>query len=1429
MTTLSSTRIEGGLFSPDLFQELTTGGVEGQRPTDFGLAQGRLLNDEMAATFQDARALWGVFQHRLAKLGDADLATGVTRDGWVIPFLGLLGYELRFNSRAFEVDGQTYAISHRAGAPDAAPPIHIVGARQDLGRVPASGRPRMAPHSLVQEFLNRSEQVWGVVTNGRTLRLLRDTTFVRRQAYVEFDLEAMFEEQRFDDFAVFYRLLHRTRLSRGVDDVADCLLEQYYARSVEQGGRVREHLREGVELCLTQLANGFLSHPANAELTRALDGDALYRQLLRIVYRFLFLLVSEERGLVSREAAYREHYGVARLRRLVDSRGAYTDDDDLWQSLRVLWKVLASEELAGFLGVAPLNGQLFDPLDLDACSISNRDLLDAFWRLSWYREGTAQPRRVNYAALDVEELGSVYESLLEFHPRIEQVGGGRREFRLLAGSERKTTGSYYTPPELVNELIQSALEPVMQARLDAAGKTDRAAALLSIRVCDPACGSGHFLLAAARRLGKALARERTGEDEPAPERVRESTRDVIAHCIYGVDRNPLAVDLCRVALWLESHTGGRPLTFLDHRIKCGDSLVGVFDLATLASGIPDKAFAALEGDDKEVANTAAKQNKRERETGARSLFDVEDQTDTRVLADLGRYSRAVDALGEDSPEAVRRKRQRYELLQQRSDWVHQKKACDLWTAAFFQRLESGRLLITSGRLAEHLGGGSIDPRLHAEAMVRSHSERFFHWPLEFPEVMADGGFDVVLSNPPWEHVELKEQEFFAARDAQAASARTKAERARRIDELADENPTLHQEYRDALRSTNAARLFLATGERFPLTGRGRINTYAVFAELCRSLVRLRGITGVIVPTGIATDDTTKFYFQSITQSHSLVSLYDFENRRGIFPAVHKSYKFCLLTVANRSSAEHAPAEYVFFALEVAELRQPEKRFTLTADEIALLNPNTGNCPIFRTRADAELTKAIYRRVPVLWREATATRPEDNPWKLRFSQGLFNMSSDSHHFKLAPDLEREGYRREGNVFVSPYDRYLPLYEAKMIHQFDHRWATYDSADEVRDVTVDEKRNPNFVVQPRYWVREEIVESAIPKFPEPLADAVAAESTDAIRAVLHAWLAGYYEASGQADAAQRHHQAASGASAATIPKPLLRVLRDDALPTILQQDFALTKDDVSKIEAALPSPKNIADEFIQRFSPKWFLGWRDICRATDERTTIAAAIPKAAVGDTFLLMFSVLPPTARLPLLACLDSFVQDYAARQKVGGTHMKYNVFRQIPVPTPDFLASRPQGGVRTLDWLGERALRLSCTAADLDDLGLEGGLDGPSTWDAEERTSTRIELDAALFHVYLSATPDGQWLRASRPAGHVVDETPEELAALRAYFPTPRHAVEHILDQFPIVQAKDEYAHGSYVTKERLLRAYDALLAALRTGTPLDWTGVRHLSEVDR
>ena len=1436
MATFPSIRIEGGLLGPDVLDQLFAAQLPGQRPADFGLNGKRNLTDEIASIFADTRALWEIFQHRLERLPESDIATTVTRDAWIIPFLGLLGYEPRYNQRAYSVDGLSFPVSHRASEAEDSPPIHIVGARQDLGRVPSSGRPRLAPHSLMQQYLNSTEVLWGLVTNGKTLRLLRDSTFVRRQAYVEFDLQAIIEEKRFEDFAALYRLLHRTRLPLGVSDASDCLLEQYYSQSEEQGGRVRDHLRDGVEECITRLANGFLSHPANDELRRRVSAasaeneritpDELYRQLLRLVYRFLFLLVSEDRGVLGAEPLYRDHYGIARLRRLLDHRAAYSGNDDIWRSLRVLWLVLSDDKhqpslegkpMASVLGLPVLNGDLFAPVNLDSLTLTNGDLLEAFYWLAWYKdEKTRVNRKVNYAALDVEELGSVYESLIELHPVVDRDSTGRPLFRLLFGAGRKTTGTYYTPPQLVNELVHSALEPVLRERLQTS-TNDKERAILSIRVCDPACGSGHFLLAAARLLGKELARVNTDEDEPAPERIREAIRDVVSHCIYGVDKNPLAVDLCRVALWLESYTADKPLTFLDHRIRCGDSLIGVFNLQELQEGIPDKAFESLEGDDKAIARELAKRNRDERG----GQFDLFSWNLQGAMSDLTVYSREVDSISNDSAEDIRRKKQAFEQSHRNPTWLREKEACDLWTAAFFQWLKPGVAAITSGAILERLAERPIDGRTIEQALSISERQRFFHWPLEFPEVFADAGFDVILSNPPWEHVELKEQEFFAARDARVATAPTKAERTRLIRKLKETNPSLYDEFVETLRGFDAARLFLGNSGRYRLTGRGRINTYAVFAELSRSLIGPPGRSGIIVQSDIATSDTCKFFFQDLIGRRRLISFHDFVNTEGIFPAVHRTHPhFCLLTMSGKPS-DSAPL-FSFWNTNTSHLREPDRLFTLTAEEIWLLNPNTGNCPIFRTQADAELTKAIYRRIPVLWREQT--QANSNPWKIKFSQGLFNLSSDSHHFRTAAELEADGYRREGNTFASPYDRYLPLYEGKMLYHFDHRWTTYEENSngvgsgfqiESRDVGPLEKRDPYFIIQPRFWVREEVVESVIPKYPEPLAVALQSEDGPSLKHILCLWIAGYYMQHGDRASAEKF---VYDASRYKLDRVVARTIQSESIDDFaldLATDFPLTQSEVGSITEQLERPETIAKNLVERFSPKWFLGWRDITNSTNERTLIANVLPKVAVGNSCPLIFmGGITPTERLSFQGIADSFVLDYVARQKVGGTHINYFYLKQFPFLPPTLFCQLREGS-KGLDLtkVFSYVLELVYTAYDLQLLAQDCGFEGPPfQWDEKRRFEIRCELDALFFQTYLACDMNGDWQLAE-------GETTEQLSILKEHFITPRAAVAYIMDQFNLVRDRDTEIYGRYRTKERILEIYDAMLVAHRDGRAYETT----------
>lgn len=1506
MSQFPALRLEGGLLGPDILEQLLAGELPGQKPRDFGLDDKRSLTEEMASVFADARTQWEVFRRRLARLPEGDPATSVTRDAWVIPFLSLLGYELRYNQRAYEIDGATFAISHRAGEAEDAPPVHIVGVRQELGRLAPTGRPRLAPHSLLQEYLNCSEHLWGIVTNGLILRLLRDSTFVRRQAYVEFDLQQILEEQRFNDFAILFRLLHRSHLPQRAEQARECWLEKYYQQALEQGGRVRERLRDGVEECLKGLANGFLAHPKNSQLRERLASSGLnrltpeefYRQLLRLVYRFLFLLVSEERGLISASPLYRDHYGVGRLRRLLERRSAFTEHEDLWCSLRVLWRVLSQEELAQLLGAAPLNGDLFAPLELDSCSLSNRDLLQAFWHLAYYQESpTSPPCRVNYAALDVEELGSVYESLLDYQPQIV-TGQGAPRFELGYGSERKSTGSYYTPPELVAELIRSALEPVIEERLKAARPPEeKEQAILSIRVCDPACGSGHFLLAAARRLGKELAKIRTGEEEPAPERVREAIRDVVAHCIYGVDKNPLAVELCRVALWLEAHCAGKPLTFLDHHIKCGDSLVGVLDLAILEKGIPDEAFTPVSADSKEAARSLKQRNRTEcqsLQTGQLSLaFDTD-----QVVAELSQERQKLEAIPDNSPAEVSRKQQLYSRYCQ--DPQHQKlvEACNLWTAAFFQPLiPDFSRAITTQAVADRLQERTPSQAL-ATAQALAVENRFFHWPLEFPEVFESGGFDVILSNPPWERIKLQEEEFFASRNTAIARAPNAAARKRLIADLPKTNPALWQDYQRALHGAESTSRFLRGSGQYPLTGRGDINTYSVFAERVRNLLSPRGRAGIIIPTGIATDATNQFFFADLVEQGQLASLFDFENREALFPGVHRSYKFCLLTLTGSRTQTDATT-FTFFATRTEHLRDPRRAFRLSATDIARINPNTRTLPVFRTRQDADLTRAIYERVPVLVNEHTG----ENSWGVRFLR-MFDMSNDSHLFRTRAELEKQGYRLVGNVFVpSPpgpfshtageggriaapdlssraageggyelpkasqeliararqlrreattaesllwellrdrrllgrkFRRQHPIGQfiadffcddARLIIEIDgavHREPTQQERDRLREEILREhgfailRFTNDQILDHTEQVLQEIaayVTAHSYEHPSPLSQSLGrGAGGEGYLPLYEAKMIWHY------DHRYGTYEGVSDRSSTQLPTPDERQHADPHF--VVQPWYWVPAEEVTK---------RLGD-----WQRGWLVGFRDVTNATNERTAIFSLLPRVGVGHTMPIVLTGEISAIHLScFLANLNVLIFDWALRQKIGGTHLTFFILRQLPVLPPDAYTAED------LRFIVPRALELVYTSWDMkpfaDDVWREAdeGLRAvirphpptpspaalgegipfpPFTWNEERRAILRAELDAYYAQLY------GLTRKQLRYILDPADLTERELADIL----DPWEEVRDLLDPagyaarvaastfpgetFRVLKEKEQRMYGEYRTRRLVLEAWEKL-----------------------
>jgi hypothetical protein len=787
--------------------------------------------------------------------------------------------------------------------------------------------------------------------------------------------------------------------------------------------RALDRLRDGVQKAIEVLGTGLLRHEANENLHAALadgtlDEQVYYRMLLRLVYRLLFLLVAEDRGAPIDPNAP----GSARLRQLADGRHG-----NPWHELLLLVRKLDAGSAE--LGLPALGSFLCKPGAaglLGESKLSREDLQQALHALCYVEHGKAR-HAVDFRDIGPEALGSVYESLLELHPKIH---GEPPTFALstAAGHERKTTGSYYTPRPLVECLLDSALSPVLD---EAAAKGEKA--ILALKVCDPACGSGHFLVAAARRIAMRLSAVRSGGDEPSPDAVRRALRDVVGQCIYGVDLNPMAVELCKVSLWMEAIEPGRPPSFLEAHIRQGNALLGATP-ALMERGIPDEAFEAIEGDDKEVARALKRRNKRARR---------------------GQTSKAI-LVHEDA-------------------WF----LADAWCAAFVWPKEKGpkaEAAITEDRWQQMVAAPGSTPETTRQEVQRiAEGASFFHWHLAFPEVFCarGGGFDVVLGNPPWENVELKEAEWFATRRPEIAAAANANARKKMIGRLRQEAPLLHARYQAELRSFEAAVHLSRASNRYPLCARGRVNTYALFAELSLGLLSRNGRMGMIVPTGIATDDGTKDFFQCIMRENRLVSLFDFENVSGarLFPGVgHGRFKLCVLTV--RGDAGRDPPTFAFYAHAMADIAHPDRRFSLTMADIAALNPNTRTCPTFRSARDASLNKAIYRRAGIWVRDGA---PDGNPWGVSFMQGLFNMASDSGLFRSAQALRARGLRLRGNVFFHEDGRcFLPLLEAKMMHQLDHRYGDYEdmpSGSEntsLPEVPRDRLLDPFYAPMPRYWV-------------------------------------------------------------------------------------------------------------------------------------------------------------------------------------------------------------------------------------------------------------------------------------------------------------------------------------------------------------------------
>ncbi|WP_225799133.1 Eco57I restriction-modification methylase domain-containing protein [Streptomyces sp. NK15101] len=1281
----------GGLLPSDMLLRIAEArNLPGTKPADYGLPASVPVRNEAERAWEYLKPLWRDLRAALpsdpATGAPAADPTGRAGTDWLAQLFRKLDFGALTEVGAAGIPADSdpekrFPVSHRHGPAL----VHQVPWNQELDKRPAAGQ--VPPQSMVQDCLNRTEaHLWAIVTNGRRLRLLRDSSSFSTAAYVDFDLEALFDGELFSEFVLLYSLLHASRFTVPEGTAASgCWLEKWRAEAVTSGTRALDQLRLGVQNALTVLGTGFLRHPDNTALRENTDPKALRDALLRLVYRLLFVFVAEDRGALldgkpedPRREVYERYFSSARLRERARRRQG-TAHGDQYEALRIVLEALGTEGGRPELALPGLGG-LFSRSEtdapLDGLKLSNESLLSAVRHLAQVRDpGARRWRPVDYRHLDAEELGSVYESLLELEPKHSATD---RSFELVevAGNSRKTTGSYYTPSSLIECLLDTTLDPVIddavkrgEQRATAAGRPDPADdivdELLSLTVCDPACGSGHFLVASARRIAKRVASVREHNPEPTDGAMRHALREVVARCIYGVDLNPMAVELAKVSLWLEAMEPGKALSFLDAHVKHGNGLIGATP-KLLAGGVPDDAFKPIEGDDKKHASVLVKRNKAQRGGQDELLFDTEPLPgNERYAVELA----AITGAPAESLEDVHAQEAAYRVYVESSAYVQDLHAADAWCAAFVWPKHAGAPEAPTDQVFRALRGrdqASVPDATHQQILELRDQYRFFHWHLEFPEVFAvpesgagvqagtgwAGGFDAVVGNPPWERVKLQELEFFAQRDPRIAEAKTSAARKRLIAELRDDRDGayLYTEFEAAKRRAEGESHFLRTSARFPLTGRGDINTYAVFTETDRTLTGPRGRTGVIVPTGIATDTTTQLFVRDIVTNGQLTALYDFENEDKVFPEVHNQMRFCLFMLRGSGSL-HEPIRMVF------KVRQPEqiadRSYLLAAEDILTMNPNTGTCPVFSHKRDADITLGIYRRMPVLINEAGEA--DQNPWDIGFMT-MFHMSNESDLFRpfaqdneSFDDLLKTGWALEGNALVRGEERLLPLYEAKMLHHYDHRFSTYENATEKQlnkgtlpRFTMEQHQDASAVPLPRYWVPEQDVPT------------------------------GEVDKNGK-----------------PIMEPGVR----------------------SRLAA-------------RGWDRNWLMGWRDITNKSNERTLITALAPAHGFGNSFFLALPTRPEQA--PLLAAVwSSMVCDYAVRQKIGGTHLTYGYMQQVPVPTPDQLAPHTE-------FIAPRVLELTYTATDMTPFARDLNDTGaPFIWDTDRRAVIRAELDALFFHLY--------------------------------------------------------------------------------------------------
>ncbi len=1227
-------------------------------------AEMKKVDDVIASTFEKLRERWE--ENRTQIIGN-EYDNATLRKKWIIPCMEALGYQPIFIASNIKSEsGTEYQIPYKGWDSEYAPQIHMVNSVQDFDTKDKHSRTHSnkSPQDCLQQYLNTSHHQWAILINGKKVRLLRDFYHSITKGFLEFDLESIFETANSEQFRVLYRILHRSRIEnqyQGKQEIEydeegnlieveeNCLLESFHKKSRETGVKVGNKLRDQVIEAIEKLGNGFAESLDPDEFQNG-KVKAFYAEILNIIYRLLFLMFAEQKGwLPVRNSIYARTYSLNALREIAE-QGNYSHDDehDLWEGLKITFKLVTNGyEFKNGDKINAFGGQLFSDKKIAVIKglpLKNKFLLDAIFRLSYFKLDNLS-NRINYANLAIDELGSVYESLLDYEPKLAQEPQAlnkreikRGEFYLDdRGTDRKTTGSYYTDSRLVAQLIESALVPVINNAIS--GKNtieEKEQALLDLKVADIACGSGAFICAALEKMGEQLAIIRMGDEErPTEDQFREAKRDVLLHCIYGVDLNPMALELAKFSLWITATLPDMPLSFLDHKLKCGNSLIGATP-ELVEKGIPVEAYKPVGNDNPDICTELKKRIKRQLE----SLSKVAEPTAQYGLQfkrnetdELLKLREALMNHKQENPDDVDEAEEEYRKLEKMErkfkDWL----MADTWAAAFF--IEKTELNFdhypTNVTLESLRENQPVNEMLIERVLQVADQYNFFHYHLEFPEVFEKGGFDCLLGNPPWEKINFEDEEFFISRSPEIALARNKAERKTLMALLPAANPALYKEYLSAKRWNDCLSVFFRESGAYPYTGVSRINLYSIFAEQYEGLINSNGATGNVLPTGIVLDNNNKDLYFYLIQSNKLDTVIDFENRAALFPDVDSRYRFCLFVTV----AKNGRNQYKFYQTEPSQ----EGAFVkITLEDIEAINPNTKTCPSFRNQQDFLLAQKTYKKWGVLLNESY---PEKNTWDVKI-RTPFNMSNDSGIFKQ-------------------YDEdLLPLYEAKYIYHFNHRYCSWNG------ITTDSTNNSQL------------------------------SNTD----------------------------------------------------FLVRTQYYLTK-----------------EELVSRFgNSDWFLVYRMITNATNERTMVASIIPCYPCGNS-LSIIETEDLSKGLFLLASLNSVAFDFLTRQTVGGTNFNHWILKQLPVVDYNKVNNE------LLKTIQEKVFQLSYTANDLKPMAEEYGYAGnPFIWNDKERFQLQCELDAIYAHLY----------------------------------GLEKEEMDYILETFPIVKRKDIAKYGSYHTKETILKLYD-------------------------